>query len=258
MTDGFIKTGALPLLTSNNIKCSHGFSTREGGVTADKLLGSLDLGAGNGEDVVENRRRFASALGSDISRMFSAKQIHSDRVVSVTKENIGQQFECDGFVTAERGLLLTVKVADCVPILLEDAKNKVIAAVHAGWRGTVLGIAEKAVCEMESLGAKRADITAAIGPSIHHCCYEVDDPFVSAVRESPCSETVLPYIFPSDKEGKYYGDLQGMNRAILELCDIKNIWVSPLCTCCNKDLLFSHRGSGGRRGLMMAGIVMNG
>ena len=258
MTDGFIKTGALPLLTSDKIKSSHGFSTREGGVTSDKQLGTLDLGAGSGEDVAENRRRFASALGSDVSRIFTAKQIHSDRVICVTSENIGQQFECDGFVTAERGLLLTVKVADCVPILMEDRKNKVIAAVHAGWRGTVLGIAQKAVREMERLGAKADNITAVIGPSIHSCCYEVDEPFVQAVKASPCAETVLHYILPSDKEGKYFADLQGMNRAILNLCGVHDISVSTLCTCCNKEWLFSHRGSGGRRGLMMAGIVMNG
>ena len=105
----FIKTGELPLLTSDNIKCSHGFSTREGGVSHGDGLDTLDLGMGEERDVTENRRRFASSLGADISRMFSAKQIHSNIVETVTESDLGRKFECDGFVTSERGLLLTVK-----------------------------------------------------------------------------------------------------------------------------------------------------
>ena len=236
---------------------SHGFSTRLGGITDDEDRGSLDLGAGDGEDVSENRKRFANALLSDTDVMFSAKQIHSDKILCVTKDDIGQYFECDGFVTSEKGILLTVKIADCVPILFEDVENGVIGASHAGWRGTVAGIAQKTIESMEKLGAKRENIIAVIGPSIHSCCYEVDDPFVCAVKGSPCAEIVLPFISPKNKLGKYFADLQGMNYALLSACGIQKIYVSPLCTCCNKDVLFSHRGSNGKRGLMMAWIIMN-
>ena len=249
--------GTLPLIKCNELTFTHGFSTREGGVSTDRDKISLDLGSTDGTDVTENRKRFASALSSDIGSMFFAKQIHSDRIERVTRENIGQQFECDGFVTNEKGLLLTVKVADCVPILLEDSNNTVIAAVHAGWRGTVKGIVLRALEEMEKLGAKRESIKAAIGPSIHSCCYEVDDPFVSAVKSSPCAESALKFITPT-ADGKYRASLQDMNYDLLSRFGVKNISVTSLCTCCNKDFFFSHRGLGAKRGLMMAGIIIDG
>lgn len=246
----------LPLIKSDAMTFPHGFSTRLGGVSRGDGRDTLDLGAGDGDDVFENRKRFASALGSEVGAMFSAKQIHSDRVLAVKGGDLGQYFECDGFVTAERGLLLTVKVADCVPILLEDAEAGVIAAVHAGWRGTASGIALRAVEKMAELGADPKGITALIGPSIHSCCYEVDDPFVSAVEKMGYGELLMPYILPSEREGHYFADLQGMNAKLLGAAGVTSVHVCPMCTCCERELLFSHRGSGGKRGLMMAGIIM--
>lgn len=253
-----INYNLLPYFSSDNISFPHGFSTREGGVSYGNGLDTLDLGMGEPSDVNENRRRFASALGSDISCLFSAKQIHSARVVTVTEADKGGYFECDGFVTKEKGLLLSVKVADCVPILLADEENGVIAAVHAGWRGSVSGIALNAVKEMEKLGAKAENISAAIGPSIHSCCYEVDLPFLNAVRRSEYAGVTLPFVKPSRVVGKYFADLQGMNCALLGMAGVKedNISVCDICTCCEKDSFFSHRGSGGKRGLMMAAIMI--
>ena len=254
---GFTKTGILPLLISDNIKCTHGFSTREGGVSHGDGLDTLDLGMGKEEDVKENRRRFASALGSDSSRMFSAKQIHSNIVMAVTENDIGRHFECDGFVTNEKDLLLTVKIADCVPILLCDETN-VIGAVHAGWRGTVGGIALSAVKKMIALGASPENIKVAIGPCIHPCCYEVDIPFVNAVKEAEYGSELLQYIVPSEKADKFYADLPSINRHLLLSVGIKpeNINVCDVCTCCQSDAFFSHRASHGKRGLMMGGIVL--
>lgn len=260
MSDGFfLKKGNIPYLVCGGITFTHGFSTREGGVSRGNGLDTLDLGMGNENDVYENRRRFALALSSDISSMFSAKQIHSTKVVTVTSSDIGKRFECDGFVTKEKGLLLTVKVADCVPILLSDEKNGVIAAVHAGWRGTVNGIASEAVRAMTELGAEVRHIKAAIGPCIHPCCYEVDIPFVNAVKEARYGKELLPFIVPSDKDDKLFADLPSMNLQLLTLCGLseKNITISSQCTCCESNVFFSHRASGGKRGLMMAGIVMN-
>ncbi len=253
---GFIKSGALPLLISDNIKCPHGFSTREGGVSRGNGLDTLDLGMGEESDVKENRRRFASALGSDISRMFSAKQIHSDTVEAVTESDLGRKFECDGFVTNEKGLLLTVKVADCVPILLYDEVG-IIGAVHAGWRGTVSGIAVNAVKKMIDLGASAENIKAAIGPCIHPCCYEVDVPFVNSVKEAKYGSELLRYITPSDKKDKFYADLPSMNIHLLLSVGVKNINVCKNCTSCHSDIFFSHRASHGKRGLMMGGIVLD-
>lgn len=254
---GFRKTGTLPLLISDNISCSHGFSTREGGVSHGDGLDTLDLGMGAEEDVRENRRRFASALGGDISNMFSAKQIHSNIVEIVSKNDLGRHFECDGFVTNEKDLLLTVKVADCVPILLYDSSG-VIGAVHAGWRGTVSGIAVNAVKKMISLGASAENIKAAIGPCIHSCCYEVDIPFVNAVKEAEYGNELLGFITAAKTEGKFYADLLEMNRHLLTLSGVKNesINICHSCTCCESNVFFSHRASHGKRGLMMGGIIL--
>ncbi len=253
-----INYNLLPYFSSDNIVYPHGFSTREGGVSHGNGLDTLDLGAGDDADVNENRRRFASALGSDISCLFSAKQIHSANIVTVTEADKGGYFECDGFVTKEKGLLLSVKVADCVPILLSDEENGVIAAVHAGWRGTAAGIAANAVKEMVKLGAIAENIQAAIGPSIHPCCYEVDLPFLNAIRRTERADILLPFITPSRVVGKFFADLQGMNCAFLTDVGVNedNISVCDICTCCEKDSFFSHRGSGGKRGLMMAAIMM--
>lgn len=253
----FVKVGTLPLLISDNINCAHGFSTREGGVSHGNGFDTLDLGMGLEDDVRENRRRFASALGSDIEDMFSAKQIHSSTVEIVTKNDLGRHFECDGFVTSEKGLLLTVKVADCVPILLHD-ETGVIGAVHAGWRGTVSGIAVNAVKKMISLGASAENIKVAIGPCIHSCCYEVDIPFVNAVKAAEYGSELLSFITPAKTEGKFYADLTEMNRHLLTLSGVKdeNINICPYCTSCESDVFFSHRASHGKRGLMMGGIIL--
>ncbi len=254
---GFVKAGALPLIVSNNIKCPHGFSTRDGGVSHGDGLDTLDLGMGDDRDVNENRRRFASALRSDISRMFSAKQIHSNIVETVTERDLGRKFECDGFVTNEKDLLLTVKVADCVPILLYDEIG-VIAAVHAGWRGTVSGIAVNAVKKMISLGASAQNVKVAVGQCIHPCCYEVDIPFVRAVEEAEYGNELLEFITPSSKEDKFYADLPSMNKHLLISAEIRaeNINIYEECTSCHSDVFFSHRASHGKRGLMMGGIVL--
>ncbi len=249
-------TGALPHLVCRGIGVPHGFSTRFGGVSRGQGLETLDLGAAAGSaEVAENRRRFSVALGSTPDRMFSAKQIHSATVETVTSADLGRDFACDGFVTAERGLFLTVKTADCVPILLCDEATGVIAAVHAGWRGTVAGIVCEAVKKMETLGASPSRIVAAIGPCIHRECYEVDAPFLEAVKEQ--NEALTTFVIPlPHKEGHYLADLVAMNRFLLLSAGVAegNLYACGFCTACASEVFFSHRASGGKRGLMMAGI----
>ncbi|MBE6622289.1 MAG: peptidoglycan editing factor PgeF [Ruminococcaceae bacterium] len=249
-------TGDLPRLVCRDIGVPHGFSTRFGGVSHGNGLDSLDLGAAAGsEEVAENRRRLAEALGSSPDRMFSARQIHSATVETVTSADLGREFACDGFVTAERGLLLTVKTADCVPILLCDEVAGVVAAVHAGWRGTVAGIAREAVKAMTTLGASPSRIAAAIGPCIHRECYEVDEPFLATVKEQ--NEALTAFVTPlPHKEGHYLADLVAMNRYLLLSAGLTegNLYACGFCTDCASEVFFSHRASGGKRGLMMAGI----
>lgn len=257
---GFALTAAkgVPLLTCPALAVPHGFSTRLGGVSRGEGLDTLDLGMGKISDVNENRRRFAEAISDADTPLVTAKQIHSSKIETVTKDSLKASYECDGFVTKEEGLLLTVKTADCVPILFCDPVHRVIGAVHAGWRGTVAGIAEEAVKAMLALGAERSQIVAAVGPCIHPCCYEVDDPFAEAVKNAPCGAALLPYITPTDKKARYRADLAAMNSHLLLRSGIikEHLYVTGFCTCCSPHLFFSHRASKGKRGLQMAGIIL--
>lgn len=241
------------LVTSPLIACPHGFSDRHGGVS-EGYFSSLNVAFGLGdsdENVTENRRRFALALGGDPARAVWMSQIHSDKVITVAKvpETIP---ECDGLVTTEKGLLLCVKTADCIPILFCDAENGVIGAVHAGWRGTVAGIAANCVREMLKNGAKLENIRTAIGPGIGKCCYETDLPFEEAVRSAVGDELCEKFVAGD------HTDLKGLNKELLIRAGIpeKHISVCEICTFCRSDDYFSHRATKGKRGTMASGIML--
>ena len=137
--------------------------------------------------------------------------------------------------------------ADCVPILMYASDIKAVAAIHAGWRGSAKGIAAKTVQKLIDMGAKAENIYAAIGPCIGKCCYEVSEDV--ALRFD--SE------FYTDKgDGKYMLALDSVNKSQIEKCDVptENVWVSDICTKCNNDLFFSHRGQGGKSGTL-GGII---
>lgn len=255
----YIENQSIPLVRCKGIAFPHGFSTRLGGVSTDKGYETLDLGAG--EDTVlteENRRRFSESLGISRKSLIFAKQIHSVKTEYVTADDIGKDFECDAFITDKPELLIAVKTADCVPILFCDRKQGVIGAVHAGWRGTVAGIASICVKAMTDHGASIQNITAAIGPCIKSDCYEVDRAFAEAAAQSNCAALCLPHIVPDCSGEKYHADLSAMNRDILLSAGIlrENIYISNFCTSCSNDLFFSHRAGKGKRGLMMAGIFI--
>jgi len=154
----------------------HGFSTRPGGVS--ELDGKKVLNLGftdwdSHENVLENRRRFQSALGANDLTLAALKQIHSD-IVYAFDAPPHEQFRGDASITNRAGLLLGVQTADCVPILLVDSKKRAIAAVHAGWRGTLQRIVTKTIGKMQmQFVTKPADLLAAIGPATGGCCYEV-------------------------------------------------------------------------------------
>ena len=170
-----IKTeNGVEYLRSNNIISKHAFSTRIGGVSRLPHTVSLNLAYGRGDDnetVLENLSLFAEAVGFDAGRLVSVGQIHSADVRVVDESHAGQgymieeDFQCDGYVTNKSGLTVGVKTADCVPILMEGYDNggKVccVGAAHAGWRGTVSGIATVCLGKMRNLGAVR--VRVAIG-----------------------------------------------------------------------------------------------
>ena len=150
-----------------------------------------------------------------------------------------------------------MRTADCVPILFWSPDG-VIGACHAGWRGTVAGIQQITVRKMAERGAKPEDIRCAVGASIRFCCYEVGEDFVGAIVASPCGGVCGKYVYPPEGGGKPHADLVGMNVELLKLAGVReeNIAVSGDCTCCKPDVYFSHRASGGKRGVMAAIIEM--
>ncbi len=254
------RKGSLLFYRSSNLNCLHGFSTRLGGVSQPAHLASLNLGFDRGDEeaaVETNRSRFADAVGYRTERCVSAHQIHSDRVEIVGAADAGRKdYTCDGFVTRTNNLALLVKVADCVPILCCDAKNGVVAAIHAGWRGTVSGIAVKGIQTMLSCGASLSDVQVAIGACIHDCCYEVGEEVAQAIRTVTASSAV-DFLHASPSGGKYMADIASLNAFLLVQAGVlvQNISLCRQCTCCAPNRFFSHRASQGKRGVMAAAIV---
>lgn len=261
------------MYVKSEILCSpHAFSTRHGGVSAQGHTASLNLAFGRGDDdgvVLENLKIFAKNVGFDAEAVVSWPQIHSDRIFTVTKENCGQGYfireeidSGDGYVTMDRGVVLGIKTADCVPILFEAKKGgRVIAvgAVHAGWRGTVAGIAAKCVDRLKDMtGVDVSDITAVIGPCIHKCCYEVSEDVYLAVKQELGAEFAHKFLIPNGKEDKYMCDLAMINRELLLNCglDAERVDVIDECTCCLPEKYYSHRYSNGVRGTMLNVIFM--
>jgi polyphenol oxidase len=256
----------------------HGFSTRAGG---SSLLDSgervLNLGFTDWdtrEAVLKNREAFRSALGSGESTLIPLSQFHSS-VVRFFPAPPGEPCRGDASFTNVPGLLLGVQAADCIPILLVDPKKRVVAAIHAGWRGTLARIAEKTVGQMRMhFRSKPTDILAAIGPSIGGCCYEVGTELVakftsqfadaeeyfdelrSGEEPNPLQwlNMMPPGHQPPPKNVRL--DLRKANRAQLLSAGLtnKNTYVSDLCTACHADLLFSYRKEADRSGRMLAAV----
>jgi hypothetical protein len=271
----------------------HGFSTRPGG--ASELASSngepqtkndrvLNLGFTDWDArarVLENRKKFFHALGADKLRAVTLRQIHSDAVHRVDSSNAGAKGEPQGdaLFTRDPGILLVVQTADCIPILLADTKRRAIAAIHAGWRGTLRRIAAKALGRMQmEFGTRPEDVVAALGPGIGRCCYEVgsdvardfdaqfpnarewfDGPF-DALASGENDPNWLPWLTmkPPGHQPlplRVHLDLIAANHAILTGAGIpaRQISSSGYCTACRTDLLFSYRRER-TTGRMMAAI----
>jgi polyphenol oxidase len=255
----------------------HGFSTRPGGISlldGEKVLNLGFTEWDSRENVLENRLRFQSALGATDLKLISLKQIHSD-VIHLFDAAPAETCYGDASATNRPGLLLGVQTADCVPILLVDPKKRAIAAVHAGWRGTLQRIVAKAIGKMQmEFGTKPADLLAAIGPAIGGCCYEVGtgvatqfqsqfadapewfDEFRTGDEPNPIQwlNMMPPGHQPPPKNVLL--DLRKANRAQLLGAGLRatNIFVSDLCTACRRDLLFSYRKEGPQSGRLMSVI----
>ncbi|MCI8423073.1 MAG: peptidoglycan editing factor PgeF [Lawsonibacter sp.] len=245
---------------------AHGFSTRQGGVSPTPW-DSLNLGANRGDDlenVAENFRRFCAAVGTDSWALVKNHQVHGDTVRSVTKADCLEgpaapgTFEADGLVTGQPGVCLTIFSGDCIPVLLYDPAGRVIAAVHAGWRGTAKGAAARGVEAMvQRYGCAPENILAAIGPGIGPCCFETHADVPQGLR-ARLGREAEPCIRPLAAEGKFSVDLKRANARWLERAGLKgeHIAVCPACTACDRTDFWSHRMQGGQRGSMAAVIQL--
>lgn len=218
-------------------------STRHGGVSPAPYH-SLNVGWSTEDDpdnTAENRRRLLDALGFEPSQLASSHQVHGNEVLTV--ESPGRYDGYDALITREAGILLAVSVADCVPVLVYDVATKAVAAIHAGWRGTVAGIVAKTIQGMQSeFGTKPADCYAFIGTCIDECSFEVNadvaDHFAGEFKRWD------PAL------GKFFIDLKQANKAQLLSAGLAeaHIAVSPYSTVTHNADYFSHRKEKGLTG----------
>jgi YfiH family protein len=224
-------------------------STRHGGVSPAPYA-TLNLGKHTGDDpanVAENRRRFCAALGCSPAQMAWSKQVHADLVHLVTEPGGAEGY--DALVTNRPGIVLAVSVADCTPILIFDAKNNAIGAVHSGWPGTAARIVEKTLQRMAAeFGTTGADCYAYVGTCIDECSFEVGEEV--AVQFDAAFKR-----FDAGR-GKFLVDLKTANAAQLRACGISDhrIEISPYSTVLNNADYFSHRKEKGMTGRMLAVI----
>jgi purine-nucleoside/S-methyl-5'-thioadenosine phosphorylase / adenosine deaminase len=223
-------------------------STRKGGVSPEPFGMNTSFKVGDDPEYVQlNRKRYLEALQLVESQLAIPSQVHGN-TVQVAGEP-GRYEACDGLLTRRPGLFLSVSVADCLPIFLFDPVREHVGLVHAGWKGTRLGILSHALRLLSAESTKPEEIIAWIGPGAGVCCYEVGEE-VAREFEAAHVERV--------KGRRPHLDLKSANRAQLLAAGVReeNIEISTLCTICNPDLLHSYRRDGTRSGRMtgIAGI----
>ena len=260
----------------------HGFSTRLGGVSKG-IYSSMNFSVKMGDTTENVRKNFEIFTGvNGFKNPVMSDQTHTTNVLRVTKKDTGKGIyreadysDIDGLMTNEMGITLVTSYADCVPLYFVDVKNKAIGLSHSGWRGTVSRMGLVTLRRMqEEFGTRTSDVTAAIGPSICSGCYEVSedvaDEFqrefgVDAEAYPECDEEWLKEraqnmktILYKKDNGKYMLNLWAANYKVLTDAGVlsDNIAVPDICTCCNRDILFSHRGSMGKRGNLCAFLML--
>jgi YfiH family protein len=294
--------GGLKWLEASNLNrfpwVIQAFSTRVGSATRVSPKGldlrHADLSPGSSQG--KNRRKFLRVLGAESFALSSVHQIHSAEILVVEdahghlnylpsgyRYNLavnGRRISGDGLLTALPGILLTVRTADCIPILLLDSRRRIVGAIHAGWRGALKRIVEKTIGEMRRIfGSRPQDLFVALGPSIRACCYEVGDEVVDAFcgtfvngedffqKISGSGErhvtvsgmsflSMAPPGHASRKGSHFRLDLVAVVKSQLKSAGVPHtrIQVADFCTSCRTDLFFSYRKEGSSTGRMMAVI----
>ena len=239
----------IPAIFSNLPTLTAAESTRHGGVSPAPFV-SLNLGINTSDDVTnvdENRRRFFEAIGAGTSQFASSHQVHGTEILYATEPGRFEGY--DAIITDQPGLLIGVTVADCTPILIYDQKNRAVAAIHAGWKGTIGALVAKTLVAMQQQFGTLAEYCYAyVGTCIDECSFEVGpevaEQFAAAFKRDEL------------RSGKSYVDLKAANRKYLTDFGIpeNQINVSPFSTVLNNDDYFSYRAERGQTGRMLVVI----
>jgi len=250
-----------PRLLAAAAVSTQGFTTRHEGVSRAPY-NSLNLGLNTfdaAHNVQGNRSLLARTFGSRVEKFVMVSQCHGTDILVIDEPNPDynhfQKLACDGIITNQPGVMIAVGVADCLPVLLLDPVKKVVAALHAGWKGTAGNIAAKGVESLVKLfGSDSRDILAALGPAIGPCCYEVDIPVKQAFAGSGIDWELCATL--SDI-GSWKLDLAAANRQQLMAAGLaeENIEAAEQCVSCQHDWFFSYRRDGGETG-RQAGFIM--
>ena len=248
-TDGKVRIAALVCEPLEQAGFVNAFSTRLGGVS---LLpsNSLSLAYFKGdqkENVAENRRRFIRAIGAEQAQLVTARQTHStERCTIESPEQVrGPQPDCDAMITRMADVLLAVQTADCLPVLIGDARTGAMAAIHAGWRGTAGRITERTVADLMLVhGVNPLDCVAALGPAACAQCYEVGEEVIGRYKKEFGYWRKLLVNFKEN--GKAHLDIRAANVQQLGFCGFSEdqIYVADYCTMHQNELFFSYRIEG--------------
>ena len=254
---GNVEYLTFPILNSfKNLR--HGFTTRLGGVSTGCFSQmNLSFTTGDNPDTVrQNYKIISNALGINPNNLVLSAQTHTANILCVGKNDVGKGVwrdktysDIDAIVTNQPSVALVTHSADCCLIGFFDPVNNVIAAAHAGWRGTVQEIGKKTVQVLiNNYNCNPKNIIAVLAPSVARCCYEVDDPVYNEF--SKLSYLDLSKIFQKKENGRYMLNLVEANKQILINVGIpySNFDLSDICTCCNSDVMHSHRKTKGERG----------
>jgi polyphenol oxidase len=224
------------------------FSTRKGGVSPlpANALNLAPFKGDSSDNVVENRRRFLSAIGSGPATLVTARQTHSTERVSIalSEQAPGAPPDCDAMTSRANGILLAIQTADCLPILIGDPRTGSMAAIHAGWRGTAGRIAERTVADLMQQGFDARHAIAALGPAACGDCYEVGQDVIERYKKE--FRYWRDLLSDANDDGKAYLDIHAANTQQLLFCGFTEdrIHVAPYCTMHDSDLFFSYRREG--------------
>lgn len=258
----FNNSVAITVPRADEMQAVMAFSLRTGGQSSypmDSLNFSVSQGDSH-ENVRHNLSVFGDFVGIDPKNIATCRQVHGN-AIAVIDEVPRSTPPADAIISTRPGVFPAVKTADCLAVLLLDPINRISAAVHAGWRGTVLGITGKVVRYLkEAFATDPGSVLVSLGPAIHPCCYEVDEAVLGPFRENiPNAEQFItvqevPAACMSSAKKSYRLDLEAANQMALISLGVQeeNIHSARICTCCNASLFFSYRRDGSRSGRHIA------